>query len=230
MTTELPGGTLRLLDSPIRFMQRRVDGRPPRLYRAFTPVVVNALLVGGASAIVASRTSVLGAALPEAMTAQAMSIAATMVLAVIAGLTGFVVRAAIVVGLGTLVSPSGKGWRIVELTALAYWTQVLWAAPGFAAMWLFYDPPPMVLRAGAQTDVLMAVVNHAEEMAKEPLQIVMTQTEQMFGAWLIALNAVALRVVGGLTTWGTVAVAVVLAAVFLGAPLAAEHMAGRLFG
>ena len=56
MTTPvLRGGFIRLIDSPIRYMQARAASGPPRLYSAILPVVLNALFAGGAGFIMMFR-------------------------------------------------------------------------------------------------------------------------------------------------------------------------------
>lgn len=50
-TTKLSGGPVRLIDSPIRFMQARAASEPRRLRSALLPVVLNALFVGGIGVI-----------------------------------------------------------------------------------------------------------------------------------------------------------------------------------
>ena len=92
----------------------------------------------------------------------------------------------------TAKSTAPRRWRLVELSALAYWPQLLWWVPALAAMWWLYDPPPMIYR-GARADMMQAAMRYGEQLAAEPLQIVMTRAQQMAGVWLIALHAVALR-------------------------------------
>lgn len=130
--------------------------------------------------------------------------------------------------LDMLTAQSGQWRRLAELSALAYWPQLLWSVPALAAVWWLYDPRPMVYR-GAGADVMMAALRYGEQLAAEPFQIVMTRTQQMAGVWLIALHAVALRVVSGLTVGGTWTAGLVLAVLFLGAPAAIGEAVERMF-
>lgn len=202
-------------------MQERAASGPPRLFPALLPVVLNALFVGGVGVVAQSRMTMLSPGLSEPVSPPALPIAVALPLAVVGGLLGFAVHAGAVVVFDMLTAQSTgpKRWRLVELSALAYWPQLLWSVPALAAMWWHYDPPPMVYR-GAGADVMMAAMRYGEQLAAEPLQIVMTRTQQMAGLWLIALHACALRVVSGLTTGGTWAAGIVLAVLFIGAPAA----------
>lgn len=220
----------RLIDSPIRFMQARAASGPPRLSSALLPVVINALFVGGIGVITQSRMTMLAPGLPEPVSPPGLPIAIAVPMAVAFGLLSFAVHAGAVVMFDMLTAQSTapKRWRLAELSALAYWPQLLWSVPALTAMWWLYDPPPMVYR-GAGADVMMAAVRYGEQLAAEPLQIVMTRTQQMASIWLIALHAVALRVVSGLTVAGTWATGIVLAVLFLGAPAALGAMVQRMF-
>ena len=221
---------LRLIDSPIRFMQARAASGPPRLRSALLPVMLNALIVGGIGVITQSRMTVLAPGLPEPVSPPGMPVLLAVPAAVVLGLLGFMVRAGVVVMFDMLTAQSTgpKRWRLVELSALAYWPQLLWSFPVLAAMWWLFDPPPMVYR-GAGADVMQAALRYGEQLAAEPLQIVMTRTQQMAGLWLIALHACALRVVSGLTVGGTWAAGIVLAMLFIGAPAAVGVAVQRLF-
>ena len=211
-------------------MQARAASGPPRLRLALLPVVLNALFVSGIGVISQSRVTMLAPGLPEPVSPPGMPIAVVVPLAVVFGLIAFAVHVVAVVAFDMLTAQSTgpKRWRLVELSALAYWPQLLWSVPALAATWWFFDPPPMVYR-GAGADVMQAALRYGEQLAAEPLQIVMTRTQQMAGVWLIALHACALRVVSGLTTGGTWAAGIVLAILFIGAPAAVGAAVQRMF-
>ena len=198
-----------------------------RLLPALVPVALNAALLAGINALATSRTTMIGAE-GQPVSAQTMPGGVVIAVAVIVGLIAFAVRAGAVVGIDAVVAQSGKGWRIVELAGLAYWTQVLWAVPAFAAMWWLYDPPPMVL-SGQGLDAAQAALRYGEELAAEPLQIAMTRTQQMFGLWLVGLHAAALRVVSRFTVRGAWTAAVVLTIVFMGVPAVLGRLVQGMF-
>ena len=226
--TALTGGPLRILDSPVRFMEARAASGPPSLRWALLPVALNALLVGSVAVITQSRFSVIGPGMTEPVKVQVVSAFLAIPLAALFGMVGFAARAGIVVAFDVLTSQSGQATRIIELVGLAYWTQLIWAVPAVGAMWFLFDPPPMAVR-GQGADLLQASMRYGETLAAEPLQVAISQTQQMFGIWLVALNACALRIVGKLTTAGTCAAAIVLGIVFIGTPLAASQIAERIF-
>lgn len=221
LAKQLPGGVLRLTDSPIRFMQARAASGPPRLRSALLPVVLNALFVGGVGMVIQYRMTMLMPGIPDTGAASGMPSLLAILAVVIFGLFGFAAHAVAVVMFDMLTAQSDapKRWRLVELSALAYWPQLLWSVPALAAVWWLYDPPPLVFR-GAGADMTQAALRYGEQLAAEPFQIVMARTQQMAGIWLIALHAVALRVVSGLTVGGTWAAGIVLLVLFIGAPMA----------
>ena len=102
--TDLRGGELRLLDSPIRFMRARTPAGA-WLVRPFVPVALNAALLAGVNALAASRTTVIG---PDGkpVTAQTMPRRTRDPAAVIFGLLAFAVQAGAVVGIDALVAQS----------------------------------------------------------------------------------------------------------------------------
>lgn len=228
--TELYGGPVRLIDSPIRFMQARAVAGSPRLYSALTPVVLHAFFVGGTGVIAQSRVTVLAPGLPEPVSPPGFPFPVAAVGAVVFGLIGFTWHAGAVVACDMLTAQSNapKRWRLVELSALAYWPQLLYSVPALAAMWWLYDPPPMVYR-GAGADMMQAAFRYGEQLSREPLQIVLVRAQQFAGIWLVALHAVVLRVVSGLSMGATWAAGIAFALLFLGVPWTVGRAAERLF-
>ena len=200
-------------------MQARAASGPPRLRSAFLPVVINALFVGGAGMIAQSRVTVLAPGLPEPISPPGMPIMLAIPAVVVFGLVGFMVHVVAVVMFDMLTVQSGQWRRLTELSALAYWPQLLWSVSALAVVWWLYDPPVMVYR-GAGVDMMQAARRYGEQLASEPFQIVMMRTQQMAGLWLIALHACVLRIVSGLNVGGAWAAGIVLAILFLGVPMA----------
>lgn len=225
MTRELT--PFSLISSPIRYMQARVAFGPPRLRSAFLPVVINALFVGGAGMIAQSRVTVLAPGLPEPVSSPGMPILLAIPAVVVFGLVGFMVHASAVVMFDVLTVQSGQWRRLTELSALAYWPQLLWSVPALALVWWLYDPPAMVYR-GAGADMMQAALRYGEQLASEPFQIVMARTQQMAALWLVALHACVLRVVSGFRVGGAWVAGIVLATLFLGVPVAVGTAVQRL--
>lgn len=228
----LSGGGLRLIDRPILFMQARTASEAPRLYSALSAVVINAMFVGATGMLAQARVSVLAPGLTEPASSSLglLPVPVMLLTAAVVGLVVFALQAGAVVTFDMLTTYSTglRRWRLVELAALSYWPQLLWSVPALACTWWFYEPPPMVLRGGA--DVFQTALRYAEQRAGEPFQIVMTTTQQMAGLWLVALHAVALRVVSGFTVGGTLAAGVVLAILYMGVPVAVRAaVQGTLF-
>ena len=178
------GGVLRLLDSPVRVMRWWAAG-PRRIDWAILPVLVHA---------VASARVSLGLALPpDAPVAAVVFSPVVLAVASAAAVAAFGAHAVVVVVLDLLAAPSGRARRLVELSALAYWSQVAWSVP--AAL--------LMTGAGSVGD---------------DLRVVLDATRQLWGVWLIGLHAAVLYVVSGLSVAGAVAAALIMLAVFYGLP------------
>ena len=229
MAEPLVGGPVRLVDSPIRYMQARIASGPPRLYSAIVPVVLNALFAGGAGFIMFLRPVLeSGLSLPATGSGFMFLVILFIISAIVFGLVVFAIHVAAVIVFDLLTVQSRQGRRLAELCALAYWPQLLCSIPVLAAMWLFYDPPPMVLQ-GEGADAMQADMRYAEQLFREPVFILTTQVQWFADLWLVGLHACTLRVVSGLTVGGTSAAGVILAVLFLGVPWLAGQAAERWF-
>ena len=178
------GGVLRLLDSPVRVMRWWVAGSQ-RIDWAILPVLVHA---------VASAQVSLGLALsPDAPMVAVLFSPLILAGASAGAVAAFGAHAVVVVVLDLLAAPSGRARRLVELSALAYWSQVAWSVP--AAL--------LVTGVGWVGD---------------DLRVALDTTRQLWGVWLIGLHAAVLYVVTGLSVGGAVAAALIMLAVFYGLP------------
>ena len=158
---------------------------PQRINWAILPVFVHA---------VASARVSLGLALsPDAPMAAVLFSGVNLAGASAAAVAAVGAHAVVVVVLDLLAAPSGRARRLVELSALAYWSQVAWSVP--AAL--------LVTGAGSVGD---------------DLRVVLDATRQLWGVWLIGLHAAVLYVVSGLSVAGAVAAALIMLAVFYGLP------------
>ena len=117
--TTLPGGFIRLIDSPIRYMQARAASGPPRLFSALVPVVLEAVVVAGIGWVFQSRM------LPT--TALTGALTGTFILfgGFVTSLLFLSIHAGAVIMLDMLTAQSRQARRYLELCALAYWPPVL---------------------------------------------------------------------------------------------------------
>lgn len=214
-----------MIDSPIRCMRARAASGPPRLYSAIVPVVLNDLFVAGAGASMFLRPAVAGLSGPAA--SFGLLIPLWTISAIVVGLVVFAVHAAAVILIDVLTVQSRQGRRLAELCALAYWPQLLCSVPVLAAMWWFYDPPPMVVDTGAGADAMQAGRRYAEQMSREPVIVLTTRAQEFAALWLVGLHACTLRVVSGLGARGTWAAGIILAILFLGVPWMAAPLVGQ---
>ena len=186
-----PGGALRLVDCPIQVM-RWWASSPQRFGWAVLPVVLHAAALSGIALWTRSEPLVEEAARTLVV-----------VFAAAGAVMTFALHSAAVVLVDLVAVQSGRARRLVELSALAYWTQVVWSLP--------------------VTMVLLMVNGGADFRA------VIEATRQLWVVWLLGLHAAVLHVVSGLTVPGTLAAAVFLLAVFFGLPWLITAVASSIF-
>ncbi len=215
--------------SPVRFFRARLEG-PPRYLAALVPLAAYTALTSAAVLVVMDKTrrvaevafaGVAAPALPPAWVGAAIGIISS----VTAAFFVFALGALALSALDMFFAQSGRGRRLVEFTALAYWSQV-----PFTAVWLgivagWWEPAPLRLPPGATSVELLEILSaHQEASAGEPLPATLRLVASYFWCWLIALQAVALRVVAGFTVGGAWAAGGLLAAVFVVAPYLVQAM------
>lgn len=114
---------------------------------------------------------------------------------------------------------SGRTLRLVELAAVSYWTQAVYAAAAAAAMVLFVEPEPLrVPLSVSGLDLQRLLRDYGAEMHAAALPSTLTLVKQMFSVWLTVLHACALRAVSGLSVGGAWVAGIVLAALFVVGP------------
>lgn len=209
-----------IIDRPIRYMEARVASGPPRLYSALLPVIIHAFVSAGGSAILQARLMrSTSAGLPDPIDPTA-AVVISLLLAVPIGLAGLALHAAVmfIFDMTTAESTGARRWRLVELAGLAYWPQLLWSVPALIALWWLFDPPAMTLGVGGADDSSRSALRYVEWMENEPLLLVMRQIQPIAGVWLVALHAMALRVVSGFTVFGAWMAGVIMAVLFVAVP------------
>ena len=115
-----------------------------------------------------------------------------------------------VLALDVLANNSGQPARLTELTALSFYTQVPYCLLMILIAWVWV-PEPMRLPSGRSTaELLTAVHGYRETMLSGRLLSTGRLLSYSSLFWLVGVLSVALKVVTGLSTRGTVVVAVVL--------------------
>ena len=143
---------------------------------------------------------------------------------VAAGLVLFWLKAGALALLGLASLKQGQSRRLIELTAVAYWTQLIWAIPALVITILLFDPDPMHVPAGASVlEMRGAFQSYMQDLARTPLESVLELTSRMFGLWLVALQCCALRAVSGFSLGGAFCAGGVLTFVFVIAPMFAPR-------
>ena len=214
----LPGGFIRLIDSPIRYMQARAASGPPRLFSALVPVVLNAFASVGVVWLFQTRMMPMMPALAGAF---------LLLSGIAVSMFSFAAHAGIVIMLDMAVAQSRQARRYIELCGLAYWPQAIFSTMLLAAAWLYFDPPVMTIQP--DSDMQAAAEAYADDVSGMPFSILTGTLQQFATVWLIALHACTLRVVAGLSAGGAWGAAVALAMVFMGVPWFAVQVWTRLF-
>ena len=222
--TAMAGGALRLIDSPVRYMRERADG-PPRWTMALLPLSIYVAASAASTIVVGERLNLVSrAAMEEA--GQAMP-ELPLVLSIVIGGGSAVAGAMFVFALqvvalravDALAVQSGRTARLVEMAAVSYWTQAVYALPAAAAMVLFFEPAPLRVPSGISAIELQRLLGaYGDNMQAAALPSTMMLVRQMFLIWLTALHACVLRAVSGLSIGGAWTAGVVLAALFVVGP------------
>ena len=228
--TDAGFGSLRYLwFSPIRCFRARL-ARSPRHAAALTPLAAYLAVTSAAVLVVSARTNDMAAAafdqagLPPLFPAW-VNDGIVLVSSVTTGCFLFALWALAAVVLDMLFAQSGRGRRLVEFTALSYWSQLPYAAVWFGMVAWWWQPEPLRLPPGVTTVELMDILRtYQEENADASMLSTLRLAASYSWCWLVALQAAALRVVSGFTVAGAWAAGVSLAALFVGAPYAFEEL------
>lgn len=183
----------------MRFFRGRVLERPS-WGAAMMPVVLHGLLAA-AAAIVSIRKG--QAALAPAMGGTSGSTTGLGI--VVGGLFAFAfawflfaMHAGMAVFLDVALAGSGRARRLVEFSGYAFLPSALWAATGFIALAVWWNPEPLhVPLTVPETDLARVVVEYQARLSQTPVQIVLRTVSLFVGLWLVALQAAALHVVSG---------------------------------
>ena len=223
------GAPWRLLSSPLRFFRSRLE-RQPRYLAALAPLAAYAVLSTAAVLVVARETrltterALAATELPGIEPGWVGAVIGTVASVTTVGFV-FVTSALALTALDVLFAQSGRARRLVEFTALSYWSQLPLAAAwlGIVAWW--WEPPPFRLPPGVTAAEFMALLSDYQEANA---QTTVLSTLQLAGAyswcWFVALQAAALRVVSGFSVGGAWAAGILLATLFVAIPYAVQRM------
>ena len=216
-----------LVFSPIRFYRARLEAKP-RYLAALVPLGAYVALSSATAFLTARRSQRVAAVafeqagLPPLGPAW-LGEAVAVVSSVTAGCFLFAMGALAVVVLDTLFVQSGRSRRLVEFTALAFYSQIPLAAAALALVVWWWSPPPLSLPAGITSLELGDVLrSYQEESANAAGLSTLRLAGSYSWCWLVALQAVALRVASGFSVGGTWVAGILLAALFVGIPYAAQ--------
>ncbi len=227
--TDAGFGALRhFLFSPIRFYRARLEAHP-RYLAALVPLGAYVALSSATALLTARKTQRVAAVafeqaglppLGPAWVGEAIAVVSS----ITAGCFLFALSALAVVVLDMLFAQSGRSRRLVEFTALAFYSQLPLAAAGLAAVVWWWNPAPLRLPEGiASLELADALRRYQEESANAAGLSTLRLAGSYFWCWLSALQAVALLVVSDFSPRGTWAAGILLAALFVGMPYAAQR-------
>ena len=223
------GAPWRLFTSPVRFFRSRLE-RQPGYLAALAPLAAYAVLSTAAVLVVARKTRLTT---ERALAAAELSgiepgwVGA--VIGTVASVTSvgfmFVASALALMALDALFAQSGRARRLVEFTALSYWSQLPLAVAWFGIVSWWWDPLPLRLPPGVTAAELVAVLSDYQEANARTTVL---STLQLAGAyswcWFVALQAAALRVVSGFSVGGAWAAGILLGTLFVAIPYAAQRI------
>ena len=215
--------------SPVRCFRARLE-RPPRYLAALAPLVAYTALTSVAVLVVMGKSrrvvdvalaGVEAVALPPAWVGDAIGVISS----VTAACSVFALSALAALALDALFAQSGRARRLVEFTALAYWTQLPFTVVSLVIVAVWWEPAPLRLPPGATSVELVDVLSaYQEDSEAEPLPSTLRLVASYFWCWFVALQAVALRVTAGFTVGGAWTACGLLAALFVVAPYLVQEL------
>ena len=223
------GAPWRLLTSPLRFFRSRLERQPDYL-AALAPLAAYTVLASAAALVVARKTrmttqrALAAAELPGIEPGWAGDVIATVASVTAVGFT-FVASALALLALDALFAQSGRARRLVEFTALSYWSQLPLAAAWFGIVAWWWEPLPLRLPPGVTAAELMGALSDYQEAGARTTVL---STLQLAGAyswcWFVALQATALRAASRFSVRGAWAAGIVLGTLFVALPYVAQRI------
>ena len=215
-----------ILWAPVRFFAQRLAA-PPAWLSAGLPVAVYAALSVVCTLITFTRvqttlrTGLLqaGNEVPEVPFGLGVALA---VFSVVLGLAiVFWIAVGVLAVVDVMFVGSGRGHRLIELSALSYWSQVPWAvASCFLLFFAFHLEPPPVSGSSNLPELL---ARYQEDVERQAFMRTYRLIGAFFGLWLVGLQACALRVVTGLRIGAAWSVGLTLGVVLVLLPWAIQR-------
>ena len=223
------GSPVRILDSPLRFYRTRAE-MSPHWRLALFPVMASAALQAAAGGILSFRMQPhVNAALAQmGVDAGPLSTDILAAVTLVAGAAAYLgisgAMALVMVVLDLLFAQSGRVRRLVEFAGYSFVSQVPLAVAGLVLA-IGMAPEPLRLPPDATLAEFPNIVrDYQEGVTGGTVRAVMQMVGIYFGLWLAALQAAALRVVSGFSVGGAWAAGILLAALFVGVPYAAQQL------
>lgn len=224
MAEPIRAAAVKLVESPVLFFQDRVAG-PPRWASPIAALACCCALLAMAGAVSTAR-ALGGFRADAAILVSVVGIGAFAFL--------FALQTGTVVCIERLFSTARNGRRLVECSALAYWTQVPLVALG-VGFWAMMEssPEPVLPPANAGTGALLEAIEAgaADQEAQAwrradtrelrvPAQILFENIAACYSIWVVALQAAALRAVSQFSIAGASAAGLLLGTLFVVLPWA----------
>lgn len=210
MSAPIGMSAAKLITSPIHFYRDRLID-PPRWGSPVAALACYGAILFVSEYVFTARA--LNTFNPEAL-AIIIAMAVVMLYLVIA------IQAGVVIAIEILFSNARNGRRLIEFSALAYWTQVPIEVVSIG-IWLVVEPGQPVSPADSSLWALIEALDSVNEEARESLII---STFQVIGSywslWVVALQATALRVVSKFSVGGAWAAGVTVGLLFVVLPWA----------
>lgn len=201
---------MKLVVSPIRYFRERLESPIEWVFGVSALLCYGVLLAVAESARVAGTVGEIGVVLSFMFGVGTL----------VGVLFLFSLQAGAVVGLG-LFSSHGNGWRLVEFSALAVWTQVPMAVITLG-FWTMTDFESLRLPSDAGfVAIAEALANRSQQPAAGERTLWLLSA--YWSLWYVSLQAAALRVVSGFTVSGAAAAGCLLGLLFVALPWALQR-------
>lgn len=208
--------------SPVELFRSRLSYEPAWAV-AFVPVIAYAIFMATSASLLLVKVRWVVGQATSASGVEMPNLFAVDMLTFIFGVAGHIILFWLVTGafvaVDVLFSGSKQAGRLVELSAISYWTQVPWAVASISLM-MFYTLEPL---SASRSSLITEITQFQNEIARTPYMLTFSLLTSIFLLWWVALQAAALRVVSGFTVRGAWAAGIVLGSMFVVIPWAVQR-------